>query len=110
VSADDRALLEAVATLTPQRRVVTVLRYGSATRRPRSRGCWSCRRARSTCCSCCCRHGRWRGRLPCPGSDRHGGGVFRWSWSRVAGGSRSCWWSCSWSWCWERSGGRATSS
>jgi RNA polymerase sigma-70 factor (ECF subfamily) len=77
VSADDRALLEAVATLTPQRRVVTVLRYGSATRRPRSRGCWSCRRARSTCCSCCCRHGRWRGRLPCPGSDRHGGGVFR---------------------------------
>ena len=28
VSADDRALLEAVATLTPQRRVVTVLRYG----------------------------------------------------------------------------------
>jgi RNA polymerase sigma-70 factor (ECF subfamily) len=28
VSADDRALLEAVATLTPQRRVVIVLRYG----------------------------------------------------------------------------------
>ena len=28
VSADDRALLEAVVTLTPQRRVVVVLRYG----------------------------------------------------------------------------------